>query len=163
MSEQIAKRYTDEQREQALGLLAMYGSPQRVSDELEIPAATISAWKKTHAERFAEIRVRYAGEVQKKLAAEHEDVAALALEKERQTLDALDVSRLAYKDMANTAAKLAYVASTHSDKARAARDMPTHIIEHKSAEDSLDSMRKRYPHLIVDGEAEELTDAEVVP
>ena len=141
--------YSDD--EIAAGLLAMIawaGNATKAAEYLEeekdilIPKGTLSRWKIVHAARYDELRDKYAGEMEERLAHNMRDAAALAIEGTREAVD-LARERLASRkdeDPARTAANLSRVAQSSTDKLLALTGRPSRIVETRGAEEVIRSL-----------------------
>lgn len=118
-------------------------------------AATLRHWaREQHWERYEEIRDKYADKLEKRLANDYLDVAR----------DATDVSRIAIEharkrlnagdddDPSKTAANLARVAQTNTDKRLALLGRPTTITENRDPFALLRGLAAKFPQVLtVDG------------
>lgn len=136
-----AKRYTDDQILEALTLSAKQ-TAREAAEQLDIPLGTIRTWAKgTHRDRYLTLRDQYAGQEQKEIAAGHADNAKLALEKQREAIEMIDLETLKRRPdtLAATAANLGKVASSATDKMQLLRDKPTAVVGHVKTVDELDA------------------------
>lgn len=166
------RKYTDVQVDEALVLLSILGQPTKVQAELRrqwgyAPGEfTIRYWRDhSYADRYLEIRRDVVPKIRARLAAKHEDIQALALERAEEALVHLDVYRVPQDELAKTVQQLSVSSGIHSDKASLLRGMPTEIVGHMDVDENLDAIARLAPGLVVDGTATELpepVDAEVV-
>lgn len=159
----LQTRYTDEQVERALQLLALNGIATPVAEEMGIPVATLNWWRREcHAERYEQIRAEVVPQVQRRLAALHEDVAVEALNKQLEAMTDLDLSQIPnFQERTKAIKDMAIVAGVHSDKARTARDMPTSIAVTLDANQLVDQLARLTGQAMTpatDTTAEELND-----
>lgn len=165
------RHYTDDQVDDALVLLSILGSPQRVAQELkkewgEAPTeSTIRVWRDhRHADRYLEIRKTVVPQIRQRLAARHEDMAMRALDRTEEALERIDVEKIGHEDLGKTIQQLSVSAGIHDDKASLLRGMPTEIVAHMDIDENFDAISRIAPGLVVEGSASEVTpdDAEVV-
>lgn len=141
------------------------GSARQAHLETGIPESTLKYWRnQSYTERYAEIAGQWASNTYQSLAARHEEIALSALDKQRDLVEAIDVEAIPPEKRPDASYKLAITAGVHQDKARAARDLPVEVHEHRDAAELLRSLERRVPKGLahVDSTAEEVTDAEEV-
>jgi membrane-bound lytic murein transglycosylase len=177
--------YSTEEIERVLWKVAeLNDSPTRAAIALNAEGgktfrkSTIREWKEnTHAERFQEIRAEFRKSIesktQAKLAADYEDAAIDSLASIRETIrrfnevsEKVNLENPTAQDLravAGAAKELATVAGIAGQNARTERGRPTEIYEYRDSDEILNTIAKRHPGLIVEGSAEEITDAELVP
>lgn len=151
---------TLEQVETAL-LAVVYanGNITHAARDCGMTRETLTNWvKRTHRDRYLEMRQEIEPKVRAILAAEHEDAALRALEKGKQALDMVDASEVEPKERGKLVQQLAVASGIHSDKAAAYRGRPTEVIEHRHAVEIMTKLRAVNPALVVDGTATEVTD-----
>lgn len=138
------------------GLLALitYGSSNRAADECGIPAQTLREWRKTRAERLAELQAEHGPAIEQALV---HAARSIALSAAAATSDAIegahqDILNGDVKDKAAAARNLQTTGAIAIDKLLALTGRPTQITEHRSADDYL---RKLESLGIIEGTATE--------
>jgi hypothetical protein len=141
-------------------MAAQRGSARKAADVLQgrIPAETLRYWAETsHKDRYLQIRNEVVPAIHAKLAAELEDTARHALERTNtamdvagdelqaaETADTLE-DRARRLNMANTAGtlarNLATIGGITAQHVRPMRDMPTAVVEHRTADQALKRLR----------------------
>lgn len=114
--------------------------------KMSISSSLLSEWARfTHAPEYAELREKYAEQMEAQLIAEYRDVARQSVEVQRAALDkALDRVRAGDdNDPAKTAAHAARVAQTMTDKMLSLSGRPTSIREDRNVEQILRSLVAR--------------------
>lgn len=160
-----AKRYTQE--DITRGLVAMVGwagsasdaSKSLASEGLEIPRETLRSWvKQTHRDQYEELRSKYAVKMEQHLVSNFREMAVRASVVQMRAIDAAE-SRLKCgedQDPARTAASLAKVSQTATDKLLALTGRPTAITETRGMQEILRSLAQKVPGLVIyEGEAED--------
>lgn len=112
--------------------------------QIEISPKVLADWKTRYGERYDDLREKFAGQLEGKLVHEMRDVARLALETERLAIEKAH-SRLAKdedQDPGRTAANLARVTQSSTDKMLSLSGRPTHITESRGVEELLRSLVK---------------------
>lgn len=109
---------------------------------IDLNAATLNSWKTVHAARYAEMREQYASQKETELAHEFRDVAMLAVVGERLAIEKATARLKAGKDEdpGRTAANLARVAQSSTDKLMTVTSRPTQITENRGLQEILRSL-----------------------
>ena len=162
MSRLPKQRYTPEQVETALTVLALRGGNSREASEhlaasdLQIPSSTLRLWRtETHADRYVEICQERAPEIEKRVIQRSQevqqralDVSLKAVNKAEEQLDAGEA-----KDPAATAKNLALSFAVITDKSLLLQGRPNVMVGNQDARDLLNEIRR---DLAIPGTAEEL-------
>lgn len=167
------RRYTEEEIERGLLVLALNGGRvHKASQELAhlghtIPHSTLTDWRDgIHADRYAQLAADAQAKVRERVAAAHERVVFAATDHQLAALDQfrthLDHGNIPRDKLAGDIRNLATVAGINADKANIARDRPTQVVEHRGS-DELYAAMKGMGIDVIDGEAQEIQDAEEVP
>jgi hypothetical protein len=134
---------------------------------IEIPRRTLYSWAtENQVERYQRLRVELAPRIAAKIAAECEDTAELAGRVERGMLAQFekDYSKLEPRDQAGAIRNVSTTKGINIDKAALLRGQPTEIVGHRHDVGELWSeFAAMFPSVVVEAEAEEITDADVVP
>lgn len=155
-------RHSTEDVEAALQLVALHrGSTTTVAEKTKIHRTTLDYWiKDKYADRYAQIRNEIVPKIQAELAAKHEDMARMALDKQAEAFALMDLEQLKQPDLVKAARDLSVTSAVHTDKTQLLRDRPTAITEHRDTAQILDAIARKFPSGVVEGEAEDITDAE---
>ena len=159
------RSYEMEDVERGLQTLARVISANVASELTGIPAETLRYWRRnTHAARFHEIESAIKTDVSERMASEAERAAVEQGEVAFQLLDHLRgrIGQMNGTEAAKTLRDLETAKAINIDKALLLRGRPTQITEHRSANEVLDSLKRRFPQGIVDADAEEIEDAEAI-
>lgn len=156
--------YGEQEIENGLQALAVHAGNARVASEMTgVPERTLRNWRnQSHVERYAEIRREIMPKIRQRLAAMHEDNAAMALEKAREAMAGLDPDKLSHSEKAKATQQLAVASGVYTDKASILRGLPSAIEEHATAEEIIRRFRGVSTEYAIPGTGEEITDAEVV-
>jgi hypothetical protein len=161
-----SRRYTDEEIETGLQAVAIYaGNAVRAAQALEdqgitIPESTLNYWKRTHTQRYHDIRTARVPQLRERLAVQFEDAAAytmevahLASQKAQEQLQAGQ-----NKNPADAAAKLSTAANLMNANASLLRGHTTTRLEITDATQLLAELATKLPNAgIIDTTAEEIT------
>lgn len=150
--------------ERGLQTLALLGSPTKAAEETGIPEATLRRWAKdTHAARYHAIREQVMPRIHAEIAAESEDLARLWGQLERKGVEDLHETWDQLKTPEKSAAlRNATVSRGISiDKASLLRGKPTSIVENRTPDELLRKLASSQVADVIDGEAEDITDAEI--
>lgn len=159
----IERVYSEEEIERGLRMLAALNSSTTAEARTGIPSSTLRYWRRhKHAARYDRIRQEMMPRIQKEMA---EQAEAAALEQGEVAMEILNQLRTRIADMkpADAASALRNVETAKGinvDKALILRGQPTQITEHRAAPELLDAIARRFPSGVVDGEAEEIGEAE---
>lgn len=167
METKPSPKWTVEDRERALTVVALYSGSTRAAVEqlreegLDIPEATIRSWKSRYRERYSQLRSEMGERIRSEQAEGHARLAAKAavivdkmISRLEQHHDEIEI------DKVPAAAKsLATVSGIHSDKARDLRGDPS-VVEHRhlSFEELQRSLRSKGVEIVIDASAEELPE-----
>ena len=160
--------YSEEMMDRGLLEVALQGGNTRAAHRnlkavgIDIPRRTLYEWITVNqVERYQRLRT----ELAPKIAAECEDTAELAGRVERGMLAQFekDYSKLEPRDQAGAIRNVSTTKGINIDKAALLRGQPTEIVEHRHDVGELWSEFAAMFPSVVDGEADEITDAEVVP
>lgn len=163
--------YTEEQIDRALVEVALHGGNTRAAhrnlkaEGIDIPRATIQVWTtKTKTERYQQLRAELVPRIHAKIAADCEDTATEAARLERKMLAKLgdDFDQIAPRDQAGAIRNVSTVKAINVDKANLLRGQPTGIVEHRHDVAELWAEFEVMFPSVVQGEAIEITDAEVL-
>lgn len=153
-------RYTDHEIERGLTALALAGdNSPRASKLTGVPQKTLRNWRTAHPERYNEIRVERAREIDQLCISEFRDIA---LNANRATLNAVELERKRIntgevRDASASARNLATTAAIATDKIALMEGRPTQIVEHRGSEDIMRGLTA----LGIVTTAEPITDAEI--
>ncbi len=161
-------------KERGLAAIAICnGSAARASRLLSdygkaIPKRTLQRWRQQEADRYHEIRTEALAQVRIDQAEEHSELAALAMNAERAVLkrliDKKELDELEPRDLPGALRNFAVPSGIHAQRAGELRGDPS-VIEHRSTGLSPDELLAKLERLgieVVDVEAEDVTEAEVV-
>ena len=165
MSTEVVKRRpgrprsSDEKIERGLTALACYGDSNKASQVCGIPPSTLRQWRLTYAERYEQIRKTRAAEIDRRLTDEYAEIALEATEVVRAGLAKTreQIEDGSIKDASTAARNAGVIIGIATEKRMLMQGKPTSITEHRNGEDVLRSLAAMG---IVDGTAEEVTDAE---
>lgn len=135
----------------------------KAEGRLSVSGAVLSEWARyTHAPEYAELRDKYADQMEAQLIAEYRDVARQAVEVERAALDKalILVQNGTDRDPARTASHAARVAQTMTDKMLSLSGRPTSIREDRNVEQILRSLVGRGVLALPEAEVEVVDDAD---
>ena len=163
-------KFTEEQVTTGLmALIAWAGNAAAASRALkadkglDIPSVTLNSWAKdVYAPRYAEMREKYAEQMETELVHEYRDVARQAVEVQRKALDRAmyELSCNNDRDPARTAANAARVAQSMTDKMLALSGRPTSIREDRNLQEIMRSLVAKGILQLPEGEVvEETADA----
>ena len=158
------KRHDEESVERALRVLALCAgnsteASRRLADaDLPVPRSTLQRWRdEQHTDRYQEIRREVVPQVRERAAEKSDEIARAAAEKELAFIAALDPDDMASRDRANALRNLSTTRGISVDVSRKLRDEPDVVIEHRrSGEELVEEIARKFPHLVVDGTAEEI-------
>lgn len=131
-----------------VALAAWAGNAKAASSYLEnqkdirIPASTLNQWKLRFSERYDKIRSTHQNELEGRMVHEMREVSGLALDATRLAVEKA-VARLEAnkdEDPGRTAANLARVSQSSTDKMLSLSGRPTQITETRNAADILRSL-----------------------
>ena len=165
-------KYTPTEVDKALTTLAYCGgNAVRAGKLTGIPETTLKEWRReTHRDRYQEIAER-----------ERPRLEALAVDQAVSTIiragelehgimdrlaDAVNDDETKAKELTELAGALQRVTTSkgiNGTKLLELTGRPTQITEHRSATDTLRSLAQRFPGLVIDGTAEEVTNEEGPP
>jgi hypothetical protein len=164
--------YTEEEIDRALVEAALCDGNTHAAHRnlkaqgINIPRPTIEGWvRRVHSQRYQQLRAELVPRIHAKIAAECEDTAELAGQLEREMLVKLakDYKELAPRDQAGAIRNVSTTKAINVDKAALLRGQPTEIVEHRhSAAELWAEFEAMFPG-VVNGEAVEITDADVAP
>lgn len=163
-------RYSAEEIERGLAELAVCsGSAKSAARELEakglkIPASTLEGWKRTHADRYAVVRLEVVPRIHSKMAEECEDLAIEYGQVEREIIERFreELPNLKAGEAANAMRNAATSKAIAVDKASLLRGKPTSRVEHRGVEETIRKLVGQGVIEVeydVDGTAEELPPA----
>jgi hypothetical protein len=170
MGAAVQRSYTLEEIETGLVELAIWhGNSRQASRTLSdrgitIPYTTLDGWKKSHADRMAELQAQIVPQVREKLAQQYEVIGMRAGELTLASMERLsdELGEIPVRDLAGAIRNLSTTGAIGIDKASLLRGMPTEIRQTDSAEDILKRLAQKHPGMFVNGSAEEIHEAEVV-
>lgn len=170
MGAAVQRSYSLEEVEAGLSALAIWHGngrqAARVLKEqgLEIPERTLYDWRKTHADRLAELQEQIVPKVREKLAQQFEVIGMRSAELTLKSLEKYDdkLDGLEARDLAGAIRNISTTGAIGVDKASLLRGLPTEIRQTDSAEDILKRLAQKHPGMFVEGTAEEIREAEVV-
>jgi hypothetical protein len=123
-------KYTEEEIERGLHIMAITGRATEASEQTGIPLSTLDDWrKKTHRERYLVIREQVVPQIQQRIAAESEDLARTYAELERDVAEQFK-SQLAHLKPHEAAGAMRNLTTSRGisiDKAQLLRGQPTSI------------------------------------
>lgn len=151
-------KYSHQQVDEGLLAIVMHGGDYKAASETTgIPAGTLNDWYRTYTPRYAELRDKHAPLLERKAVEgllsfflATEEVKRVALQK---TLDALN-SEGGVKDPGATLKNLALAQGIAGTKLMELTGRPTSIIEHRSANEVLATLKRL--GAVVDGDADEV-------
>ena len=174
MSTTLTKsRYTEEQIETALTVLALCGGRARMAadqlaerHDLPIDESTLRWWRdKSHTDRYTQLAADQESKVRERVAAQCEQVmfAATAAELEALTQLRQAIARgdIPSRELPGAIRNLSTAKGINFDKAAAARDRPTAIVEYRAPDEVLSAL-KSMGFGVIEGQAQPIQDAEVV-
>ena len=170
---EITRPYTDAEKERALFAVALCsGNCERAAkglaehdEKYAAPdARTLRRWKAQHSELYSRVESDALPRVRAELASEFTDLARAELNVTRKLLSRLDseADALAPRDLAGAIRNLKVSGAVGVDKAQLLRGEPTEIKQNRSSAEILRALKDRYGVEVVDGTAEDVTDADVV-
>jgi hypothetical protein len=159
-------KYTAEQVTRGLMMMVVWNGNQTearksliAEDGLDVPASTLKSWCTTsHRDQYEQLRAQYAPELEEQLVKAYRTVASRAVAVQMKAVEEAEkrLDRGADTDPARTAASLAKVSQTSTDKLMSLTGRPAVITEDRSMNEILRSLAAKIPGLVVfDGEAEE--------
>ena len=162
-------QYDEETVERCLTALALHqGMPKRAVEELEgwglerVPSASaLKAWRYgEHRERYHRIAKRVQGEVADVIAAELETLIAREHELAHDLIDRLadNLHLIPAKDLPGALRNVETSKAINVDKWAAIRGRPMVHVQHHSADQILERLARIDPTLVVDSDAEEITE-----
>ena len=163
--------YTEERIDRALTEVALCGgNTHHAARNLKaagtpVPRRTLRTWvESTQVDRYLRLRAELVPRIHVKIAQECEDSASLAAEVERSMLVKLrqDFDKLPPRDQPGAIRNVATVKGINVDKAALLRGQPTEIVEHRQTTAELWAEFAAMFPSVVNGAAEEITDAELV-
>lgn len=171
MAGSVVTSYSAEQVEAGLMALAAWrGNARRASADLaergiRIPWRTLYDWRRSHADRLAELEEQVLPQIRSRLAREQESIASQAARTTIKLIQRLEqrAGEIAPRDLAGAVRNMEVTAATAIDKHSVLHGLPSEIRQTDSAEDVLKRLQQKYPGMFIEGSAEEIDDAEVVP
>ena len=141
------------------------GSTTRASEATGTPASTIEGWVKRYPDRLHELRQRNQPAFDRTILAKIEGIQLQALETiaglVEKTDQDLKANRVQKPDQA--AQRLATVLGIVTDKALLLQGRPNQIVGTQDASERLNALKQRFPWLVVDSTADDVTDAKELP
>jgi hypothetical protein len=130
-----------------------------------VPARSLQRWKREHGDLYARVESEVLPRVKRELAAEYTDLARYELAVSRKVLERLDAEagdpdELATRELPGALRNIKVSAAVGTDKSQLLRAEPTAI--HDVPRLSAELMRKWRDRGWIEGEAEDVTDAQVV-
>ncbi len=147
-------------------LTAWAGNSRRAAKFLEsekgikIHQSTLEGWKQSHGDEYDKIREDYSAQLEGTLANEFRDVARLAVEAQRLAVETA-MTQLANgrdQDPARSAANLARVSQSSTDKLLALTGRPTQITETRDVSQILRSLAARGVLELPEGDVSEISN-----
>lgn len=159
----MSKRYTDQERDNALAELVVLGNSEIVAQRTGIPAQTLRDWRHRHAERFYELSKLHEKASEASLAAKMREIAHKSIDAASDAVDQVSTLQNAghIKEAslaASTAHKLMYPVGIPVDKLMQLEGRPTVVIQHTDTK----ALLAKYGGYI-EGEAEELPPTPELP
>jgi hypothetical protein len=174
MGAAVQRSYNLEEIETGLAELAIWhGNAVQAARALkergaEIPRTTLQEWKRSHADRLAELEAQIVPQVREKLAQQYEVIGMRAGELTLASMERLgdELGEIPIRDLAGTIRNLTTSGAIGIDKASLLRGMPTEIRQTDSAEEILKRLAQKHPGMFVDGttadEQPRIQEAEIV-
>jgi hypothetical protein len=170
-SRQVAHRYSEDEKERGLVAVALNsGNCARAAELLAdqgqpIPERTLRQWRAKETELYARVEDKILPAVRAKRAADYDHLAERGIEVSRKGLERLDKEigdsdKLSTRDLPGALRNVGVFSGIGTDKSQVLRDLPTEIKSDRSAAEIIRALREK--GVIVDGEAEDVTEAEVV-
>lgn len=130
------------------------------SGELEVRGSTIREWLKKYPDELAEVQTQVAPRLEEEQAKRLDRVAVAAVDVLAEQIERAKatVGDLTARDLPGAARNSATVAAILTDKSFMLRQKPTVFVQH----DYETGIKKLQRMGLVEGEAEEITDAELV-
>jgi chemotaxis regulatin CheY-phosphate phosphatase CheZ len=127
-----------------------------------IPHQTLSQWREKYADRYERVRADALPAIKAAAVEDHMAAAKQLIDLEVQMHERLQgkVDELEARDLAGGIRNLAVSAAVHRDKAALLQGEPTQIVENRLP-DLRRALKEVGIDVVIDGEAEEITDAEL--
>lgn len=160
----LQTKYSEEEIERGLRMLAVLNSAERASQQSGIPESTLTWWRRhIHADRYQRIRAEMLPRIQEEMAQQAE---AAALEQGEVAMELLEqlksrISEMRPVDAANALRNVETAKGINVDKTLVLRGQPNQIVEHRDTSQILDAIKRRFPSGVVDADSEDISDAEV--
>jgi hypothetical protein len=150
--------YEPDKIESALEVLAATGSPTRASRQVGIPEATLRHWRDNlYADRYEEICQEIAPRLKQRAIDASIQFINQAADKEAELLDSITVQDLEPKDRPGALRNVATAAALRNDKILGPlTNRPTIVVAHRTLDEYITDLSKRYPDAITVVDAEEL-------
>lgn len=166
--EVVVRHFEPTEIRQALTILCLTGGSERAAErcaEQGIPVAgrTLRRWRESdHRELFLEIASSLQPEIEKAVVASTLDYLQRSEELKGDLLGLLkeQIDAKEVKDPAKAAQHLSVSQGIGIDTVLKVQGRPTQLIQHSSVDDSVATLKRL--GIVVDGEAEEISEAEVV-
>lgn len=148
-----ATKYSPEIIDQALLALAYTRRAKEAHEQLKIAGITptpsidtLKRWRDEFAPRLAELTEKHGAEIEKHTVGNYLDVVAKAVAASSllvdKTLEQAEAGNL--RDPASSAQKMAITAGIFQDKILVIQGKPTSIVGHKSGEEALRTLARKY-------------------
>lgn len=157
----LQTRYTAQEKDKALALVAITGNLNAVSEQTGIPKATLSYWRRQP--RYQEIHDKLAPQLEQEIVRSLRESISLADQVEKAAL-ALELQRIEagdIKDSASSARNMATVKGINSDKLLQLTGRPTQITEHRNTDELLTRLERM--GVAIEGTATEIKQDQIDP
>jgi hypothetical protein len=159
-------KYTEQEVEEALSVLAVVGNDAEASRRTGIPKATLCNWRNNvHATRYDEIRAEVLPKIREALAAQAEQAAQEQGYAAQLLLAKLveEIPNMKPGEVAGALRNLETSKAINIDKSQLLRGQPTSIIEKRDSQQILDSLAARFSQLVYDDAETIDSTAEEIP
>lgn len=160
------RRYTTEEIDTALLTYWLEGqSPTRAAELLGIPKQTIHEWVTQHPRRLEELRQQNEAAFDKTIALRAEGIQIQALDTIASLLALTDIKIQAgeMKNPDQAAQRISTVLGIITDKWLLIKGRPNSIVGTSDASEHLKALKARFPWLVTDSTAEDITTTPELP
>jgi hypothetical protein len=167
----VQRAYDEEEITRGLAELARAGGNERVASErlaelgYDIPRSTLSYWRRvTKRDRYIYQAEMVARQVEESVVHDMRENLILAAEAERAALEAtLDqINSGNAKDPSGIARNVSTTKGINLTHLLTYTGRPNQIVEHRSAQETLDNIARMVPNGVIEADHEEIHDADIV-
>jgi cell division protein ZapA (FtsZ GTPase activity inhibitor) len=141
------------------------GNIKRASEATGTPESTIRRWLEIHNDRFHELRRQNEHRFDELIASRAEGIQLQAFETIAKLVEKVDqdLENGQVRNPDQAAQRLATVLGIVTDKWLLIKGRPNNIVGTQDASEHMRSLAQKFPWLVVDSTAEDVTDAEADP